>query len=91
MLIVSLNGKPVHGPGALQAAIEVTPVGEPLTLGKGDKWWHVPPRRARFRIDVMDDIGTERFLAPGVSDVVAARRLTEYLQHYFMEEGQQHA
>ena len=51
----------------------------------------MPPRRARFRIDVMDDIGPERFLASGVSEVVAARRLTEYLQHYFMEEGQQHA
>ena len=79
---------------AVRGAHPVTPVRiacEPLTLGKGDKWWHVPPRRARFRIDVMDDIGTERFLAPGVSDVVAARRLTEYLQHYFMEEGQQHA
>jgi hypothetical protein len=51
----------------------------------------VPPRRASFRIDVLDDIGTERFLAPGVSDVVAARRLTEHLQHYLIEKGQQHA
>ncbi len=79
---------------AVRGARPVTPVRiscEPPTLGKGDKWWHVPPRRASFRIDVMDDIGTERFLAPGVSDVVAARRLTDYLQRYFMEEGQQHA
>jgi 1-acyl-sn-glycerol-3-phosphate acyltransferase len=79
---------------AVRGARPVTPVRiscEPLTLGKGDKWWHVPPRRASFRIHVMDDIGTERFLAPGVPDVVAARRLTDYLQHYFMEEDQQHA
>jgi 1-acyl-sn-glycerol-3-phosphate acyltransferase len=79
---------------AVRGARPVTPVRiscEPLTLGKGDKWWHVPPRRASFRIHVMDDIGTERFLAPGVPDVVAARRLTDYLQHYFMEEDQRHA
>jgi 1-acyl-sn-glycerol-3-phosphate acyltransferase len=84
--------------GAANVAVRgeraVTPVRiscEPLTLGKGDKWWHVPPRQAVFRIEVMDDIGPERFTGPGVSDVLAARRLTEYLQRYFMEEGQQHA
>jgi 1-acyl-sn-glycerol-3-phosphate acyltransferase len=79
---------------AVRGAQPVTPVliaCEPLTLGKGDKWWHVPPRQARFRIDVKDDIGIEPFTGPGVSDVMAARRLTAYLQHYFMEEGQHHA
>ncbi|MDN4051882.1 lysophospholipid acyltransferase family protein [Massilia sp. YIM B02763] len=84
--------------GAANVAVRgeraVTPVRiscEPLTLGKGDKWWHVPPRQAAFCIEVMDDIGPERFLGPDVTDVLAARRLTQYLQHYFMEEGQQHA
>lgn len=79
---------------AVRGARAVTPVRiscQPPTLGKGDKWWHVPPRQVRFRIEVMDDIGPERFGGPDVPDVVAARRLTEYLQHYFMEEGQQHA
>jgi 1-acyl-sn-glycerol-3-phosphate acyltransferase len=79
---------------AVRGARAVTPVlisCEPLTLGKGDKWWRVPPRQARFRIEVMDDIAPERFTGPDVPDVVAARRLTEYLQHYFMNEGQQHA
>jgi 1-acyl-sn-glycerol-3-phosphate acyltransferase len=79
---------------AVRGAQPVTPVlidCTPLTLGKGDKWWHVPPRQARFRIEVKDDIGIEPFTGPGVSDVMAARRLTAYLQHYFMEEGQHHA
>jgi 1-acyl-sn-glycerol-3-phosphate acyltransferase len=79
---------------AVRGACAVTPVligCEPPTLGKGDKWWRVPPRQASFRIEVRDDIAIERFTGPGVSDTVAARRLTEYLQHYFMEEGQQHA
>jgi 1-acyl-sn-glycerol-3-phosphate acyltransferase len=79
---------------AVRGARAVTPVliaCDPPTLGKGEKWWQVPPRQASFRIEVRDDIGIERFTGPGVTDVAAARRLTEYLQHYFMEEGQHHA
>jgi 1-acyl-sn-glycerol-3-phosphate acyltransferase len=79
---------------AVRGAQPVTPVVigcQPPTLAKGDKWWHVPPRQARFRIAVMDDIRIEPFTGPDVSDVVAARRLTEYLQRYFMEESQHHA
>lgn len=79
---------------AVRGARPVTPVlisCEPPTLGKGEKWWHVPPRQASFRIEVGDDIGIERFTGPGVTDVLAARRLTDYLQHYFMKEGQHHA
>ena len=79
---------------AVRGARPVTPVRiscEPPTLGKGEKWWHVPPRQASFRIEVGDDIGIERFTGPGVTDVLAARRLTDYLQHYFMKEGQHHA
>lgn len=63
----------------------------PATLGKGDKWWHVPPRQACFRIEVKDDIGIEHFIGPGITDVMAARRLTQYLQRYFTEEGLHHA
>jgi serine protease Do len=32
-LIVTINGKPFNGPGGLQAAVEVAPLGEPLVLG----------------------------------------------------------
>jgi 1-acyl-sn-glycerol-3-phosphate acyltransferase len=76
---------------AVRGARAVTPVVigcEPPTLGKGDKWWQVPPRQASFRIAVGDDIAIERFTGPDVTDTVAARRLTEYLQRYFMEEAQ---
>jgi 1-acyl-sn-glycerol-3-phosphate acyltransferase len=79
---------------AVRGTRAVTPVliaCEPPTLGKGEKWWHVPPRQASFRIEVGDDIGIERFTGPGVTDVLAARRLTDHLQHYFMKEGQHHA
>ena len=53
--------------------------------------WRASLRRARFRIEVMDDIGPERFVEPGVADVLAARRLTRYLQHCFTTEGRHHA
>lgn len=79
---------------AVRGARAVTPVlisCEPPTLGKDEKWWHVPARQACFLIDVRDDIAIDGFIAPGTTEVVAARRLTEYLQRYFMEEGRQHA
>ncbi len=79
---------------AVRGARPITPVVircSPPTLGKGDKWWHVPPRQAHFRIEVKDDIGIDPFRAGETSDVVAARRLTEYLQQFFMKEGQHHA
>ncbi len=84
--------------GAANVAVRgmraVTPVVircDPPTLGKGDKWWHVPPHQAQFNIEVKDDIAVDAFRADDVPDVVAARRLTEYLQQFFMKEGQQHA
>jgi len=79
---------------AVRGHCAVTPVligCEPPTLGKGDKWWHVPPRQACFRIEVGDDIAIDGFTGPDVLETVAARRLTDHLQRYFMEEGQQHA
>lgn len=57
-----------------------------MTLGKGDKWWHVPSRFARFRIEVREDIQIDNFIANDVSEVMAARHLTDHLQTYFTEE-----
>jgi 1-acyl-sn-glycerol-3-phosphate acyltransferase len=79
---------------AVRGACAITPVVircRPSTLGKGAKWWHVPPRLARFHIEVKDDIAIEKFIGAGASDAIAARHLTEHLQHYFTEEGQRHA
>ena len=79
---------------AVRGARDVTPVVihcEPLTLGKGEKWWRVPSCVVRFRIEVRADIKIDRFIADGVSEVMAARHLTDYLQNYFTEESQRHA
>lgn len=79
---------------AVRGMRAVTPVViqcDPPTLGKGDKWWHVPPRQASFRIEVKDDIAVDVFRGDDASEVVAARRMTDHLQQFFMKEGQQHA
>lgn len=76
---------------AVRGARNVTPVVircEPMTLGKGDPWWRVPPRFVRFRIEVHDDIPIERFISGETTNVIAARHLTNHLQNYFITESQ---
>ncbi len=79
---------------AVRGARSVTPVliaCEPPTLGKGDKWWHVPPRLAQFRIEVKEDIDIGAFTSAGTSEVMAVRHLTDHLQRFFTGEYQGHA
>jgi len=79
---------------AVRGARDMTPVlirCEPRTLGKGEKWWRVPPRRVLFQIEVQDDLAIGRFTDGGASDVMAARRLTDFLQIYFTGKCQRHA
>jgi 1-acyl-sn-glycerol-3-phosphate acyltransferase len=64
---------------------------EPAALGKGTKWWHVPPRRVLIEIDVQADVDIDTFTGGGVSDVMATRHVTEFLQDYFSEKCQRHA
>ncbi len=78
--------------GAANLAVRVphalTPViirCEPLTLGKGEKWYNVPARRVHFTIDVREDIAVDNFLAEASSAPLAARALTAWLQTYFEE------
>lgn len=78
---------------AVRGARNVTPVVircEPLTLGKGEKWWRVPHCRVQFRIEVREDIAIGDFVDAD-NESLAARRLTDYLQHYFIEEVRRHA
>jgi len=51
----------------------------------------VPSRRVLIRIDVQDDLVIEAFTGGGASEVMAARRLTEFLQNYFTGKCQSHA
>ncbi len=78
---------------AVRGRIDVTPVRlscTPMTLGKGEKWYRVPPRRFHVVVDVQEDLPIGQFLdanAPGGGgDAAAARRLTEFLATYFAGE-----
>jgi 1-acyl-sn-glycerol-3-phosphate acyltransferase len=79
---------------AVRGLRDITPIlirCEPATLGKGDKWWSVPTRRVRFEISVQEDLPIRQFTDGGATDVVAVRRLTDYLQLYFTGKYQRHA
>lgn len=79
---------------AIRGARNITPVlinCAPMTLGKGEKWWQIPPCLVQFRIEVQADIEIASFIASAASEVMAARHLSEYLQNYFTREYQRHA
>ncbi|KAA2285943.1 lysophospholipid acyltransferase family protein [Arenimonas fontis] len=73
---------------AVRGRLDMTPVlitCTPRTLGKGEKWYRVPPRRFHVRIEVLPDIPVAPFLAAG-SEALAARRLTGYLDEFYKTE-----
>ncbi len=75
---------------AVRARVDVTPVVircEPLMLGKGQKWYEVPPRPGHFTIEVREDVAIEQFLESGASEPLAARRLTQWLEQFFQQEA----
>jgi 1-acyl-sn-glycerol-3-phosphate acyltransferase len=79
---------------AVRGRRNITPVlimCRPPTLGKGNKWWQVPETAACFTISVQEDIAIDPFLQNGVSEILAARHLTDYLQNYFMKATLGHA
>lgn len=79
---------------AVRSGRALTPVlirCEPATLGKGEKWWRVPSRRVLIQIDVQADLAIDAFTGDGVTDVMATRHLTKFLQDYFNEKCQGHA
>lgn len=79
---------------AVRSKRNITPViieCHPKTLGKGEKWWLIPPQMVRFKIIVQDDIAIDRFIDNATGEAAAARHLTTYLQNYFIEEVQRHA
>jgi 1-acyl-sn-glycerol-3-phosphate acyltransferase len=52
----------------------------PSTLTKQNKWYHIPPRKAFFILEVNKLIDSSAFLQDTNITSLAARRLTKYLQ-----------
>lgn len=79
---------------AIRAHCNITPViirCTPLTLSKGEKWWQVPAVPPYFTIEVKEDIEVHAIVGNIENQSLATRKLTDYLQNYFMRESQSHA
>lgn len=73
---------------AVRAEADITPViieCNPTTLTKSDRWYQVPSKQVRFRIEIKDCIGVENYL-PDSNPSKSARRLTRDLSNYFNKE-----
>jgi 1-acyl-sn-glycerol-3-phosphate acyltransferase len=74
---------------AVRGGLNITPVHidcSPPTLAKGQKWYHIPPRRFHMRIEVGEDLAIGPYLMTphgAMPENRAARRLTQYLAGYF--------
>ena len=67
---------------AVRGELPITPVRitcEPRMLGKGIKWWRVPPTAGNFVIDVGEDMPTADHPAAEGAQALAARRLNDEL------------
>jgi 1-acyl-sn-glycerol-3-phosphate acyltransferase len=67
---------------AVRGALPITPVRitcEPRMLGKGIKWWRVPPAAGNFVIEVGEDMPIADHLAAEGAQALAARRLNDEL------------
>lgn len=74
---------------AVRGELAITPVRitcEPRMLGKGVKWWRVPPSAGRFVIDVGADIPIASHLAEDGAQALAARRLNDELARHLGAE-----
>ncbi|MDR3410169.1 MAG: lysophospholipid acyltransferase family protein [Formivibrio sp.] len=59
-------------------------------LTKGQPWYNVPRRKPIFELTVLDDLPPASQITGSDEPARQARRLTEYLTHYFYEEVEQH-
>jgi len=72
---------------AVRGRLDITPVlikCSPPTLSKGLGWYNIPSRRFHVSIEVLPDIPVEGFSVD--TEALAARKLTEYLTHFFETE-----
>lgn len=74
---------------ALKSGVPILPVlihCDPPTLTKRERWYQIPPRRFRLRIEVLDSVDARRWVATNEASPLLARRLTRGLEGYFARE-----
>ena len=73
---------------AIRYCRDVTPVViqcTPATLSKREKWWQIPASTPHFTLHVGQDIVVKSSSMQATNEILATRRLTLDLQHYFSE------
>ena len=73
----------------LRSAAVITPVVIKMTppnFKKGQPWYYIPPQKIHYEITVGEDIDPQSWLAEKPLPI-AARRLNEYLQNYFIKHS----
>jgi 1-acyl-sn-glycerol-3-phosphate acyltransferase len=79
---------------AVRASRNITPVFircSPAVVGKGWQFWSTISRSLRYSIEVREDIDVRSFAKQAQNEILAARRLTHFLQEYFSNENRPYA
>jgi 1-acyl-sn-glycerol-3-phosphate acyltransferase len=63
---------------------------DPPVFTKARRWYHVPPRPFRFRVEVLDAIDTRRWAHAGMPPALAARSVTEGVQDHIHQNLYKH-
>ena len=77
---------------ALQADADILPITircSPTTLTKQEKWYQIPQKKFTLRLDVGDHIRLSP-IVENASRSLATRRVTRYLEQYFIEQLAHH-
>ena len=77
---------------ALQAEAEILPITircSPTTLTKQEKWYQIPQKKFTLSLDVGDHIKLSP-IVENASRSLATRRVTRYLEQYFIEQLAHH-
>ena len=74
---------------ALKSGTPILPViihCTPSTLTKGQKWYQIPHHRVNLRLEVLAPLSASQWVAADAPQALAARKLTQSLQAYFIRE-----
>jgi 1-acyl-sn-glycerol-3-phosphate acyltransferase len=74
---------------ALRSGVPILPVlidCNPSTLTKREKWYQIPPRRFHLRLEVLEAVDAQQWVASNEISPLVARRLTRGLENFFTKE-----
>ncbi|TQV87866.1 lysophospholipid acyltransferase family protein [Aliikangiella coralliicola] len=79
---------------AIRCSVDLVPVVihcHPSTLTKNEPWYSIPYKKADFSVRVGKPVEVDNFVSSEQSLSVSARRMTSFIQDYFVEENKNYA